>query len=368
MEDWNKRVRVSNNAIIDGQNMWLVSNYTNVLLNYDIDKGNLKQIYYFPEKFTNTYSTISYVKVEDKIYFAPYNGDNLWCFRISTKKFEKIDLKLENKEKNIKQKFREIIYYEHELILIGFGIHSIFRININSNTVKRCDKYLVELKQMGIMTEKAFLGYSYQLVKDVLYMPMLNYNIIIAFYLVDDYFKIYSIFNLDSNGFDSIEYYNGKFRLITSGNEEVIWDCECGVQSKTKLNLLETHKRNYWKTFRYNDLFIYFPLFEPKLYVKNKEGNIEALSFLYPKIEFFLDASKYEFIKENNGKIYFQVRSNGDCYYIDLELMLVRPVKLEVPDDNMYGQILEKIFGTIDEEKLYESEIVNIMKIGRAHV
>lgn len=360
MEDCIKRVRVSNNAIIDEGDLWLVSNYTNILMNYDIYEGNLKRIFYFPEKFTNPYSTISYEKVKDEIYFAPYNGKNLWRFHISEKKFELIDLKLGDIEKNIKQKFRGIIYYEHELILIGFGIHSIFRIDIISNTVRRCDGYLVELKKRGIEAEETFLGYSYQLVGDILYLPMLNHNIIIAFYLTDDYFRIYDMPNLDSDGLDTIEYYNGKFRLLTSSNDELIWNREYGQQSKIKLGLMEAHKRNYWKTFQNNGVFIYFPLFDPEIYVKDKGGNIETLSFLYPELESFRDASKYEFIKENNGKIYFQVRSNGDCYYIDLEQMSICPIRLEVPDKNTYEKVIRKIYDSVDKNKLHESEVVNL--------
>lgn len=360
IEDWLKRIRISNDVVIDGMDLWLVSNYTNILMNYDINEGNLKQIYYFPEKFTNTYSTISYVKVEDKIYFAPYNGKNLWCFHIPTKEFKRIDLRLENKEKNIKQKFRGIIHYSNELILIGFGIHAIFRIDIASNTVKRFDEYLKELEKRGIRADKSLLGFSYQLVGDVLYLPMLNHNMVIAFYLMGNHFKIYDIFHLESDGFDSIEYYDGKFRLFTSGDEEVIWDCEQGQISKIKLNLMGANKRNYWKIFQINNTVIYFPMFDPQIYAKNKEGNLEALSFLYPEPELFSDGSKYEFIKENNGKIYFQVRSNGDCYYIDLHQMSIQPVKLKSPDDDTYGQILKKIFTEIESEKLYESEIVNI--------
>ena len=360
IEDWSKRVRISNAAIIDGRDLWLVSNYTNVLINYDINNGDLKQVYYFPEKFTNTYATISYVKVEDKILFAPYNGQNLWCFHIQTKEFEEIDLRLENKERNVKQKFRGIISYNHELVLVGFGLHCIFRINVASDTVKRCDEYLAELEKRGIAAETAFLGLNFQLVEDVLYMPMLNHNIIIAFHLIDDYFKIYDIFNLDSNGFDSIEYYNGEFRLLTSGNEEVIWNCEYGQQSRVKLGLEETQKRNYWKIFQHKEGVIYFSLYDSKIYVKNKEGDIEALSFLYPEPELFPDGTKYEFMREDNGKIYFQVRSNGDCYYIDSEHLVTQAINLKSPDSDTYGQILKEIFATVDEEKLYESEIVNI--------
>lgn len=361
MNNWLKKIRISNNAVFDEQNLWLVSNYTNVLMNYDIQKGDLKQVYYFPEKFSNTYATISYEKVADKIYFAPYNGQDLWCFDISKKEFETIDLELNNEEKNIKQKFRGIVYYKNELILIGFGIHSIFRIDLNFNTVKRCNGYLVELEKKKIAVEETFLGYSYQLVGDILYLPMLNQNIIIAFHLISNTFKLYDILDLDFSGLDSIEYYNGRFRLLSSGNEEVIWDCESGQQSKNKLNFREIQRRNYWRTFQNNDVFIYFPLFDPQLYIKNKEGNIEELFFMYPEVELFSDASKYEFIKENNGKIYFQVRSNGDCFCVDLEQMLINPIKLKLPDDNTYEQILKKIFATLDEEKLYESEIVNIM-------
>ena len=55
IKNWKKRIRISNHAIIDEDDLWLVSNYINALLNYDINKGNLKKIYLFPEKFINTY-------------------------------------------------------------------------------------------------------------------------------------------------------------------------------------------------------------------------------------------------------------------------------------------------------------------------
>ena len=41
--------------------------------------------------------------------------------------------------------------------------------------------------------------------------------------------------------------------------------------------------------------------------------------------------------------------------------MLIQPVELNPPDKDTFGQILEEIFATIDEERLDESEIVNIM-------
>ena len=154
IKNWKKRIRISNHAIIDEDDLWLVSNYINALLNYDINKGNLKKIYLFPEKFINTYLTVSYVKVGNKLFFAPYNSQNLWCFHIETENFEKIDLKLRNDEKDIQQKFRTIFYYKGELILIGFKIPCILRIDIKTNRVQRHDEYLIGLKKRGIEKEE----------------------------------------------------------------------------------------------------------------------------------------------------------------------------------------------------------------------
>ena len=48
IKNWKKRIRISNYAIIDENDLWIVSNYTNVLMNYDISEGILKEVYSFP--------------------------------------------------------------------------------------------------------------------------------------------------------------------------------------------------------------------------------------------------------------------------------------------------------------------------------
>ncbi len=360
IKNWKKRIRISNHAIIDEDDLWLVSNYINALLNYDINKGNLKKIYLFPEKFINTYLTVSYVKVGNKLFFAPYNSQNLWCFHIETENFEKIDLKLRNDEKDIQQKFRTIFYYKGELILIGFKIPCILRIDIKTNRVQRHDEYLIGLKKRGIEKEEAILGYHYQRIKDSLYLPMLNQNIIVMFHLTDNRFELFNIENLTSKGFDAIDYCNKKFRLISSDGKEVIWKPKDNQKAESKLNLPENDSRNYWTTMHYKAITVYFPLFDTKIWIKNNEEKVKSLSFLYPKPEVIPNGSRYEFIKQNKERIYFQVRTTGDGYYVDLKNMEIHSLNLAIPDDDMCNQILKEIIDSIDEEKISETEVMNI--------
>lgn len=306
------------------------------------------------------YLTVSYVKVGNKLFFAPYNSQNLWCFHIATGNFEKIDLKLKDNEKDIQQKFKAIFYHKGELILIGFKILCILRININTNKVQRYDEYLTELKKRGIKNDEIFLGYSHKLVGNKLYLPMLSHNIIIIFDLMDNHFELCDIENLDSRGFDAIDYVNGMFRLISSDGNEVIWNPEEKQEVSYSLNLPESYGRNYWKTMHYNSMTVYFPQFDTKIWMKNDEEEVKALSFLYPEPQIIPNGSRYEFIKQNNERIYFQVRTTGDCYYLDLEQMEICLVKLEIPKDDICNQLLKKIVDSMNKEKVNETDMINI--------
>lgn len=360
IKNWKKRIRISNYAIIDENDLWIVSNYTNVLMNYDISEGILKEVYSFPEKLIGSYLTVSYVKDRDKLFFAPYNSQNLWCFHIAKKEFEKIDLKLKDNEKNTQQKFRAIFNYKHSLILIGYRVPCILRIDIDTNIVQRYDGYLIELKKRGIKNDEIFLGYSYQLIGDSLYLPMLNYNIIIIFHLIDNHFELCNIENLDSMGFDAIDYADGMFRLISSNGREVIWNPEEKQEALYSLNLPESYGRNYWKTMHYNSMAVYFPQFDTKIWIKKDNEEVKAFSFSYPESPIIPNSSKYEFIEQNNEKIYFQVRATGDCYYLDLEKMEIYLVKLEIPKDDICNQLLKKIVDSMNKEKINETEMINI--------
>ena len=101
-------------------------------------------------------------------------------------------------------------------------------------------------------------------------------------------------------------------------------------------------------------------MFDTKIWIKNNEEKVKSLSFLYPKPEVIPNGSRYEFIKQNKERIYFQVRTTGDGYYVDLKNMEIHSLNLAIPDDDMCNQILKEIIDSIDEEKISETEVMNI--------
>lgn len=362
VENRKKSIRTSNSVVIDGDDLWLVSNYANTLLNYDMDKGILKGIYYFPEKIADTYCSVACIKVDDTIFLAPYNSEKLWCFHISTKQFEMYDLWLDDKEEKTKKKFGIITYYNRRIFLIGHKIHCIYYFDLATKEVGKCDDYIKKLRERGIEKEESLLGYNYQIAENVLFIPMLSHNFIVAFNLLNYQCEIYEIVGGTSKGFETINYLGGKFILTNDHDEKITWNYISGEITIEKLGMLESEVKSYKDVIQCGEVSVYFAAFEKKIIIEDGMGKLERISFVYPEADLYPEGvySKFEFIKKDQERIYFQVRSNGDVFYIDLKQMVVIPLNLEVPE-NIYKEIVCKLFDLNDGRIVMESECVNIV-------
>lgn len=363
IEDWRKSIRTSNDAIIDNDDLWVVSDYTNVLLNYDMSKGILKGIYYFPEEIIDTYFSVSFIKAEDTIFFAPYNSKKLWSFHIPTKQFEVYDLMLGDKEKNEKKKFGIIIYYGNGLLLVGHKIRSIYYFDLEIKKVRKYDEYINILAKKGIKSDETLLGYNYVIVDDILFIPMLTHNIIVSFDLLNHYFEVYEVGDLITKGFETIGYLDNQFILTNNRGDKIIWSYKSDKTKIKRLGMLESEIRSYKTVIQYEELSVYFAAYEKKIILENSKGELGRIPFSYPEAKLFPDGvySKFEFIKKVKDRVYFQVRSNGDCFYLDLKQMVINPLNLEVPE-KIYEEIVCRLFDSNDGSRIViESEVVNII-------
>lgn len=335
-------------AIIDGNDLWILTEGTDVLLHFDLTSMKLLNYYLIPAKNMVSCAHLKIIKVEDVIYAAPFKGKGLAYFNSKTEEIGNIDVPYEIHELEIKNKFNILTAWKSTLVLVGHAVRGIFYYDLSSQRFIRDTTYLEKIKRAGCEKTGILFSDCYCQRKNKLYLPILGSEFVLEADLEHREYKIYKLRHEKQISLRTIDGYvqNGKekFLLTTTDDEALVWSPADGVESMEKLERLRGKEKIYVRAFHVGEKNYYIAACERKVFVE-KEDSIRELGFAYESRGAYDEAEGYtqfEAVFKNGTEIYFQARSNGQIFRIDTTTDTIHRLDFDVTSEQK-KEILRRV-------------------------
>lgn len=334
IEGFENAYLISRGADFDDESniLWMVTNFTSILLKIDIEKRVLLDYYRIPVCEITDYDFIEIKKVGDFLFIAPYNADNLFCFSVKEENFTQIKLPLSDAEILMEGKFRQIFHIKDSIYFIGWNLKLIIKLGLLDLEMKRIE---------GFASDSDTLARDGVVIGDDLYIPFSEENAILHIKTIDDSWEKIAIDNGCSKGYETITQTAQGFIMTDVNDNKISYDINDGkiqfqelqIMSKFQTQYQEfPYSQQYQKVFLYQGKEYYFPICEGTVYEVSKWGDKKEIAYRYPyDARFKFHYSKYEMIQKHKNKIYFQTRTNGDIYELNLDTDRIQRYILQVP-------------------------------------
>lgn len=330
----NNGIFVCRSAIVDGTDLWMLTNETNILCHFDLNNMNLKEYFLVPgeELIENLHLTIR--KHGDIIFIIPCKSEYLYFFDVESKKFWKHQIPYDKHKNN---KFVIAETYGSRLIMIGHEVHGIICYDDENDIFTQHTDYLSKLEKEGCDISKPVFLDCYYKQDDKLYIPVYSSNFIVQINLNDISSKVYKLTSDKKIQLHTIDRYNDngeKFLLTTTNDEALIWSIDNGIEKMEELKVLKGNDRSYTQALHVNGKNFFISTWERKAFVGD-EYEIRELEFDYESegavTEF--NHTQFEAIFRYDRDIIFQARSNGQLFKIDTETEEVKCINFNVSQE-----------------------------------
>lgn len=308
-------------AIVDRDDLWMLSNDADVLLHFDFSTLKLLDYHLIPGKKLMKYAHVRLRKCGDIIYIVPYMESNLFFYDCVSGKIGSIYIPYEDDEAEVKNKFNIVTTWKSQLVLIGYGIKGCFYYDMTVGSFTKDIGYLKELKKLRSDFSEMPFSDCYCQEKNKLYLPVYCKNIILEIDLEKHENTIYELRHEKEIRLRTIDVYeqdgNEKFLLTTVDDEMLIWSRMSGVEKRKELGLLCGKEKIYMRAFHVNEKNYYIAACERKVFVES-ESEIKELKFEYERRGGVGEGgTQFEAVFRSGMDIYFQARSNGQLFKID---------------------------------------------------
>ena len=311
----------SMDAVLEKEVMWILSDYSNNLFEINRKSGRIENMYPIPYSDSRMYASCSFVKIEDKLYFAPYNTKDMWCFDLLNRKYEKIELGLSEDEKIIQAKYRSCMLYDKKILLVGEQLKELLLVDIESGKIKRYSGFIPELEKRRRNQKSEYFNENCIIYNGVVYFPILTSNSVMAFYIEEERYVIYDVADDCSDGYCSIDHKMNQFILVNWKDELIKWTPGEGVIYKSCLKFLTYTDKGYRTQLHSKDNTILFAGYENQIgIIDNHDKIVRKLSFQDSTNSYFKEGRCYmfRFVIQENNIIFFQTRIDGKIYQMDL--------------------------------------------------
>lgn len=328
----NNGIFASVNAVVDGEDLWMLSIDTDVLLHFDFKSLKLLDYYIIPGETYRRYAHLLLRKAGNIIYVTPGEENSLICFDCVSKKIENIHIPLETDEIWKGNQFNFAAVWQSRLILSGYLGQGIFFYDMTHGSFTRDVGYLGAFKKLGCDLSALQVSYSYCQRKNKLYIPILFTNLILEIDMETCMNHIYELRYGKELQLRTIDEYgqDDKFLLTTADDEMLIWSPINGVERLRPLGLLHAQNKMYAQAFHVREKNYYIAAYERRVFVE-KDERIRELKFENKdRGRVQEDSSQFEAIFKNKTDIYFQVRSNGQLFKIDTEIDMICQMDFDV--------------------------------------
>lgn len=330
----NNSIFTSASAIVDGTDLWLLTNETDILCHFNLDSMKLMDYFFVPGKEMLDRSHFVIRKNKNKIYIIPYKAEHLYIFDVLSQKFKECQIPY---GKNQNNKFMIAETYGTYLVMIGHEIHGIIYYDEETDTFVRYTDYLTELESAGCDISKPLFLDGYCRYENRLYIPVFSMNLVLQLNLEDATYNIYELLGEKEIKLRTIDRYNDggeKFLLTTVDDEMLIWSINYGIEKMKKLEVLKGDRKAYVRAFCINRKNYYISAWERKVFVENG-SQLTRLDFDYENRGAFdeLNYTQFEAIFRCGEDIFFQARSNGQIFKIDTRTDEVNCVNFNVTQE-----------------------------------
>lgn len=341
-------------ALLLGNSLWIVLIHANLIVELDINTEEIKLIKRLPEKNHRNYQVIFPIAIENKIYLVPNNAQNFWCYNILSGEFECIDIGLDIREKEISDKFSNVVHYKDQLYLIGKEIQGIISYNINTRAVIRYKEHLKLLENKSIEGSRKFLGKEYLIVDNTLYYaPFNDRGVIISFDLEDHLFKIYNLEDYFEGNIIKIEYIDNEIRLTNSKKRVIFWKPAVGLLKEEKLDCPQQMEGLYTEIYTLGNKKLYIAIDTGEIYFKDEKNLITKIKFKKEEDK----NVKLNFLVSKNKFIVFQLLETGEIYKIDLDKNIIKAESILLDIEKLRKEVIEVIFGSENIKYIKENNI-----------
>lgn len=353
---------VSKNVLVEEDSLWMLTNDTNVLCQFDLSSMKYLSSFVLPEKKITQYGHYSFTKVGKNVYVLPFINEDMFVIDIQTGEIKREKIPYKNSEKTQYGKFRIIGNDDNKILMIGHNIKGIFVYDDKGFRVSY--KYLDILKGAGIdiTQEDSFFSDCYLQLGSKIYIPLYKNNYL---FIVNIENESYQIIKMDEEiRLRTIDIINEKeaiFLFTTVDDERVIWSLKKGIIEKRKLNVLNLGEKIYIRAYYINNKYYYISAYERKIFVE-KDYKMLEIPFEYPNGEILEEGifTQFEAVFKNGKNIFFQARSDGSVFYIDTESDSIKRKDINISQEQKNSLIKETYYGKKNEDVWKENYCLNL--------
>lgn len=347
----NNAIFASMDAIIENNDLWMLSENADVLLHFDFTRLKLLDYHILPCKKLILNAHMRLRKSGNIIYIAPYMENSLVYFDYVSGEMGDINIPYEDSEIGVKNKFNIIVVWKSHLILVGHAVRGVFYYDVISGSFKKYVGYLDELKKEGCDASSPLFSDCYYQKENKLYIPIFCKNMILEIDLDTCINTIYKLQYEKEIKLRTIDGYDQdgteKFLLTTVNDEMLIWSPVNGVEKMKALGLLRGEEKIYVRAFRMEEKNYYIAAYERKVFVE-VDDRIQELEFEYESRGGYEEAvgrTQFEAVFKKGADIYFQARSNGQLFRIDTATDVVHRVDFDVTSEKR-KEIADKVYSS----------------------
>ncbi|MCM1415705.1 MAG: hypothetical protein NC430_07245 [bacterium] len=336
LQDMDNSMFVDSAFFVDGEDFWLLTSCTDVLLHFSLRNMTLIEYFMIPVQHLQKYVHYRMENTKEGIYILPHLGNNIFYFNKYTKSLKEIALPPLEERFVQKRKIRISAFWNGELSLLGYDIPFVYFLNEDSGKIVADQTYLDIFQAAGAKKRGTIFSHCSYQDKNKLYVPLIGQAFIVSINLDERSFHCFRVTEKDEIRICTIDKYEGDetFLLTTYEDEKIIWSPKDGVRELQKIGLLN-ERESYLRAFHIGDKNYYIPANEQKIYVEQGKEIREipyecAPNTKYPEHA----AAQYGEVYLNKSEIYFQTRS-GELFVLDTEIDEIHTLEFHVSSDKL---------------------------------
>lgn len=346
--------------IIEGK-IWIAPNNSNSIIECSLKSKTAENIYGIDEP-AKEYMFSRIVKINNELYFIPADAEDMWCIDLENRKLRKIDIGLTNQEKSIKYKFGAAIANDNNkrLFLIGSALAGIIKLDTITGECCRIE----DLNDRGVFKEEGRLYGAYAVCNNVIYAPFYGTSSVLRLDINNDYIEIISIDKLPKQYYSYVCSKDGDLYFYGPDDNEYIIDTKNKrVKLINQLAMIKKDKnRRYAYVYHGKNRTIYLPVVWSSVYIDNKdESELIEYKVDQKKLNGIGEGhySRYEFVVNDDERLYFQSRIDGEIYEINLKSLCVDKFYMKISQECL-GYLIKNRMENSASEVVVEDSVVNL--------
>ena len=205
---------------VDGDYIWFVSLYFNVLCKMNLTDGIVEEVAELGEVTLNSIQYMDVIKVESQIFILPYQAKALCIYNLEDKSIRKVEI-----ANPVSYNFDRMIRYKDYIFLKPKCYPAIVRYDIRNGSCVYYDKCIKEFLQPD---NRSMFLWGVSVRDNLLLMASCNENKVLEFNMDTGETKVHMV-GQPGNNYFSMAYDGSDYWLIQESNKAIVrWNYETG--------------------------------------------------------------------------------------------------------------------------------------------